>query len=131
VIRASDFFEFGQAALAQDRADAERPADRGDGVKKMLVDDLAPAAHAGPLDRARRSQRRIRKGVVEIFVDDRRLGDDRAVVHERRKLSVRVDGEIVGGEMLAFRNAEIVLLYASPFSFNVVRTLTEACDSPA
>jgi hypothetical protein len=108
------FFEFGEAALAQDRADAERPADRGDGMKQMLVDDLAPAAHARPLERARWPQRRIRECVVEILVDNRRLGDDLAVVHQRRNLTVRVDGEKFARQVLALRQAQIVAFVGEP-----------------
>jgi hypothetical protein len=83
-------------------------------MKQMLVDNLPEAAHAGALDRARRTQRRIRKRVIEIFVDHRRLRDDLAVMSEGQDLAVRIDREKLGRQMLALRQVEIVAYVGEP-----------------
>src|ERR1700686_1267007 len=100
--------EFRLTALAQNLADAKRPAERRQRMKQMLVDNLPEAAHAGALDRARGTQRRIWKPVIEILVDPRRLGDNLAVMNEGRDLPVRIDREKLGRQMLALRQVEIV-----------------------
>src|SRR5262249_21376148 len=52
---------------------------------------LAPNPHAGARDRIGGTQAYVGKDVLEIFVDDRGFGDDRAVMHQHGHLAVRID----------------------------------------
>src|SRR4051812_13807008 len=81
----------------------------------MLVDDLAPAPHARTPERALRLERGFRKGIVKIFVDHGRLGNDLAVVNERRHLAVGIDREVLWLEVIAVREAQEVALVDKPF----------------
>src|SRR4051812_4068243 len=110
-------FKFLAALGTQDRADALRPADRRDGMKQVLVDDLPEPPHPRTSDRGRRLERRIRKGVVDIFVDDGRFGDDDTIMHQRRYLAVRIDGEIFGGQMITCRQPQEMTFIVEPLLF--------------
>src|SRR3954447_21432309 len=108
-------FEFLRTLFAQDRPDALRPANGRDRMKQMLVDDLAPPSHARAPERACRLERRIGKCIVEIFVHHRRLGDDLAIMNERRYLSVGVDSKIFSLEMIAVGQTQKVALICQSF----------------
>jgi hypothetical protein len=85
-MRASDFSNSAQAALAQDRADAERPADGGDGVNRCSSTIwLQRRMWALSIGLAGRSGDRKASSRYSLMTDVRY---DLAVVHERRNLSV-------------------------------------------
>ena len=70
------------------------PAVHGDVVHHVLVDELVPEAHARLAYRIGRAQgRRIGKRILQVFVDDRRVRDDGAVMIEHRNLALGIDRE--------------------------------------
>ena len=69
------------------------PAVNRDVIEEVLIEKLVPVAHARGAHRVARPQRDLGKDVLEILVDDGRVGDDDAVVIEHRHLSFRVDRE--------------------------------------
>src|SRR5271168_2270312 len=76
----------------------------------VLVHRLSPHSHSDPRLRVVRFERYLAEDLVEVLVDDRRLDDDEAVVHQRRHHGFRVELEIVWCELIAFKDIEIVPL---------------------
>ena len=78
--------------------------------RRHLVHEMHQRAHLGALHRiVRREVVRSRRDLVEIFDDDRRIDDDRAVMIERRHHAVRIEREVVGLELIAGEEVELDL----------------------
>ena len=76
----------------------------GAGISSMIMHQRA---HAGARHRIFRREAVLRRDFVEIFGDDGRVGDDCAIVVERRHHAVRVELEIIGLELVAFEKIEL------------------------
>jgi hypothetical protein len=77
-----------------DAARADRERDDGRCRVHLVVEALGPEAGRVPLPRVCRPHRRIREGVVEVLVDQRRLDQHRAVVHQRRHHVLPVERDV-------------------------------------
>src|SRR3984885_739575 len=67
--------------------------------------------HPGPWHGIlRREFRGLRRNFVEIFDDDRRIDDDRAVMVESRYYAVRIQREIIRFELIAGEQVELDLV---------------------
>jgi hypothetical protein len=66
----------------------------GAGIVQVFVDELVVHAHAMAQARLLRHQRWIRKHIIDVVEDQRRLNDRLAVVNERRHDPVRIAREI-------------------------------------
>src|SRR5580704_6985757 len=82
-------------------------ADLGRAIEQALVDHLAPQPHAALQPRIGGDKpRRLRKRLVDIFADQRRLDHRLAVVHQRRHHAFGIELEIVLIVLLGFEQID-------------------------
>ncbi len=105
------------------------PPVEDDEVADQAVDVPDPVAHLGALVGRVRAQRRIGKGLVEIFADRAALVQRPAVMDQRRDHAERIDLQIFRRMMLHLRHVddmaligEALLLEAEPHAARSART---------
>ena len=108
------------------RQEGEVEGRHPNGRRRHLVDEAHQRSHLRPLDtsaftrvfrramRARRKALRLGRDLVEILDDDGRIDDDIAVVVERRHHAVGIELKIIGLELIAGEEIELLLLEGEP-----------------
>ena len=90
-------------------AEGERVRDRAAGGVQSPVRLAGPAPHRRPFRRVGRAERRRGKGLVEIFADQRRFEERKAVMHQGRHHAHRVERHVGGRELVAL--AQVVVMF--------------------
>jgi len=89
-----------------------------------LVDRLGPQPHLGAAAGIRRLQRRIGKDFVDVLADDSRFDDGVPIMKEGRHHGLGVELHVVGIELLALQNIDVV---AFPFEAFLAQRQAHLC----
>jgi hypothetical protein len=97
----------GRIDLLHDESHRHALADGAAIDMQPFVDQLGPEPHLRTFESIRRTQRRRRKHVLEIFQDDLGFAQHASVMHQRRDQATRVELQIIRTVLLPLPHAGI------------------------